>query len=212
MFETLALNIPIAQQHRNKACIQARAILQAILSDTPDHPARVFSVACGSCLDVASLLEFLGPHPFHLVLNDSDPDALEAARRHLATLELRLTWVPGNILSQLRNVLREGPYDLIVIGGLMDYLPDRTATFLLKNLLERGLNPQGKLLFTNIARPNPYRVWLEYFADWPLLERDEADIRVLLSSCDLEPDALTLSREGTGLTVICEFTPARAIS
>ncbi len=204
LFEILALSTPIAQQHRNKVQIQAKAIGQTILRSTPENPARVLNIACGSCLDVASILGYLEPHSFHLVLNDSDPDALEAARQQLASLEPRLTLLPGNILHRLRTILREGPYDLIVIGGLMDYLPDHTATFLLKNLLERGLKPEGKLLFTNIATHNPYRVWMEYLADWPLIERDENAIRSLLATSNHEPDTLTLYREGTGLTLICE--------
>ena len=64
-----------------------------------------------------------------------------------------------------------GPFDLVVAGGLFDYLPDEAITRLLQQARERLLTPSGQVLFTNIALENPCRLWIECLADWRLIHR-----------------------------------------
>jgi cyclopropane fatty-acyl-phospholipid synthase-like methyltransferase len=110
------------------------------------------------------------------------------------------------VFSAVRTFKKRGPFDLIVTGGLFDYLSDKQIKWLLEKLFE-SLKTEGRLYFTNIARGNPYRVWMEYLGDWKLLERSEADFTTLIRETDLGTSThLEISRDQTGLTHLIELT------
>ena len=54
--EQYALQSPVAQQHRNKVDLQARAIMSTV-TDTPR--ARVASIGCGGCRDLSLILSLI---------------------------------------------------------------------------------------------------------------------------------------------------------
>src|ERR1044071_2174481 len=129
--EAYSLNFPIAQQHRNKVWHQARQIADTVLQN---GRARILALACGGCPDVRKCLSLLRRSDAELVLNDADAEALAFAERQLAPIAERCTFLPGNALKIARR-LRGGPaFDLILAGGLFDYLPDRHASYLLAGL------------------------------------------------------------------------------
>ena len=98
-----------------------------------------------------------------------------------------------------------GAFDLVVAGGLFDYLPDRWAV---ATLTAAGdlLAPGGRLFLSNIARGNPFRPWIEYLADWWLLERDEADLRRLLGQSGFDVERVKVFRDSTGLALLADAT------
>lgn len=200
--EYLALQSTVAQQHRNKVRVQAQAIRDALRAGA----SRVLLIACGSAPDLVLVEEDVARSGATLVLNDADPEALELAQARLASVRSRLTAVPGNVLRSLRTLRQHGPYDLVVAGGLCDYLTDRQVTFLLKHVFQELLAPGGSLLFTNIGRGNPYRTWMEYCARWELIERSDADLRRLIAAAAVAPSDpavdVHLSQDETGLTWI----------
>ena len=106
---------------------------------------------------------------FDLTLNDIDPDALDAARAELAGSAVRLHVEPGNPLRSAAR-RRDQPFDLILAGGLFDYLPEKHFHRVVANLCG-ALAPGGRLCFTNLAAGNPFRPWMEYAADWRLIHR-----------------------------------------
>lgn len=194
--ETYAVTSAVAQQHRNKVAFQAECVRDT-LAAKPDG--RVLSLACGSSPDIRSILPFI-PRTGSFVLCDSDPDALEFSRRALEPLASQCRFVRGMVPRVLGRVTQSGPFDLVFAGGLFDYLPDRLAIRTLaiahRTLLARG----GRLVFTNICSGNPFRVWLEYLANWTLIERSEADIRRLCTDAGLAPPHI--EREPTGLAML----------
>jgi extracellular factor (EF) 3-hydroxypalmitic acid methyl ester biosynthesis protein len=103
----------------------------------------------------------------------------------------------------LRRVRAHGPFDLILAGGLFDYLPDRLAV---RTIAEswRLLAPGGRMVFTNIAVGNPFRVWIEYMGDWTLIERTESDIERLCLAADVAAPAM--QREATALAILATIT------
>jgi len=195
--EYLALSSPIAQQHRNKMLVQGREIMAAVRG-CPSN-ARILVLASGSCPDLVGIEDWLVERRVQVVLCDGDADALACARERLAGLGDRLICVHGSVLGSHAKLAPYGPFDLIAAGGLFDYLPERQATFLLRVIWERLLAPGGRLFFTNIARSNPFRLWIEYMADWRLIERDEDEMRALLSAGCGESAAPSLRRDGSGL-------------
>jgi hypothetical protein len=115
----------------------------------------------------------------------------------------RCRFVQGRVPRALTRLRTSGPFDLVVAGGLFDYLPDAWAVSTL-TLVRELLAPGGRVLFSNIARGNPFRPWIEYLADWHLIERNESDARRLLAGAGFAAERLRVSRDATGLALIIE--------
>jgi SAM-dependent methyltransferase len=151
---------------------------------------------------VASIAPALRGRGVTLVLNDADPDALALSERRAASARATVTTVPGDVFRAVRRLAREPAFDVVVAGGLFDYLDDRSATWLLTRL-RRLLAPGGALCFTNLAPGNPYAGWLHHLADWRMIYRDEADVRRLLRAAGAGPEeAVEVSRDTTGYAVL----------
>lgn len=195
--EYMALSSPIAQQHRNKMFVQGREILSAVRAC--EVGARILVLASGSCADLVGIRHWLVEKQAQVVLCDGDEAALACARERLADLGDRLVCVHGSVLASHARLAPFGPFDLVAAGGLFDYLPERQATFLLRVIWQRLLAPGGRLFFTNIARGNPFRLWIEYMADWRLIERTEDEMLALIAAGCGDATAPSLQRDGTGL-------------
>ena len=202
--ESYALNSPISQQHRNKVSFQAACMLQAFAGP---RPCRILSIGCGSSPDLRAVIDQV-PASATVVLCDSDPDALAFSRGMLEPIADRCRFVHGMVPRVLRRVRDEGPFDLILAGGLFDYLSDR---FIARTLSDAHamLAPAGRIVFTNIARGNPFRVWIEYMGDWTLIERAEDDLARICETAGLP--APVLVRDATSLAIVATVTaPAEA--
>jgi extracellular factor (EF) 3-hydroxypalmitic acid methyl ester biosynthesis protein len=66
-------------------------------------------------------------------------------------------FIPGNVLRAIPALAAQGPYDLVLAGGLFDYLPDRVARFVIGKAMTRLCKPGGLFYFSNIGTGNPYR-------------------------------------------------------
>jgi len=197
VLEAYALTASISQQHRNKVALQA-SWMRGTLREA--RPCRVLSIGCGSCPDVRSVVdEVHGRAEF--VLCDGDTGALEYSRSQLAPIAERCRFIQGMVPRVLRGLAGRGRYDLILAGGLFDYLSDRFIVRTLHDAWHGLLAPGGRIAFTNIARGNPFRVWLEYIASWPLIERSESDLVALCRAAEI-PVAPTITRDATGLSLI----------
>jgi len=204
--EECALQSPVAQQHRNKVGLQARAILSTIVANPRG---RIASVGCGGCRDLSLIQDYLAPDQGRFVLVDADPAALEFARSRLTRIADRCELVPGSVPRVLTKLTARDQFDLVVAGGLFDYLPDRWAVATLKGLA-RIMKPGGRLLFSNIAAGNPFRPWIEYLADWRLIERSPADLEQLIGEAGFPGAARRIFRDSTSLALMIELTRATA--
>jgi extracellular factor (EF) 3-hydroxypalmitic acid methyl ester biosynthesis protein len=202
--EQHALTCGITQQHRNKVAWQASKVLETCLSSNEER--RVLSIACGGSRDLRSIQSLLKATPGQLLLNDIDADALTHSVKSLPHLEGKLHPVPGNVFSAVRTLKALGPFDLVVAGGLFDYLSDRQIEWLLDKLA-KGLKIGGRICFTNIALGNPYRPWMDYLTSWRLIERSEADFVTIIRGMDSDISMeVEISRDKTGLTHLVELT------
>lgn len=198
--ETYSLNFPIAQQHRNKVWQQSRRIADAVLRN---ERARILALACGGCPDFRKVLSLLRRSEAEIHLNDSDAEALAFASRELAPIVDRCVLLPGNALKIARRLRGGAQFDLILAGGLFDYLPDRHASYLLEQVYAQ-LAPGGTLFFTNIADGNPYRPLIEYVGDWFLLERSRPMLLGLTDAAGIPRSAVTIERDETGLAFLID--------
>lgn len=191
--EQVALSSPIAVQHRCKVRQQAEEI-RRVCAATPG--ARVLVLACGGGRDLQVLIDQAARlDGAHLTLVDQDADAVTLASDRGRLLGATVTPVCLDVLRGLRRA--EGPFHLVLAGGLFDYLTDQTIVLVLR-LARRKLAPDGAVFFTNIAEGNPYRPWLEYLGDWQLIERTPQRLSALAAEAGLarvrvEPDGTTLS-------------------
>jgi hypothetical protein len=200
VLEQCALASPIAQQHRNKVAFQTAAILEAM---GRHDECRVLSLACGSNPDLRSIAgQVTGGARF--VLCDGDPDALIFSSARLTEIGDRCRFVHGFVPRVLRSVRESGPYHLIFAGGLFDYLSDRLVARTLAIALDALLAPGGRIVFTNIAAGNPFRLWLEYLADWRLIERSEEDIQRLCRDAGAS-GRVVMQRDPTSLAILASI-------
>jgi extracellular factor (EF) 3-hydroxypalmitic acid methyl ester biosynthesis protein len=205
--EELALNSPITAQHRNKVHFQANRILAAC--ERIPAGARVLSIGCGGCRDIRFIADQLHHRDVQFVLCDFDYDALDFALHALGPLGERCTYLNATIPRVLKRLDAYGPFDLVIAGGVFDYLPDRWVTLSMRNIWSSLLAPDGEVIFTNVVRGNPYRVWLEYLANWELIERDEDDIRRCCLAAGMPMPALNIERDATGLAMLVSATLGR---
>jgi extracellular factor (EF) 3-hydroxypalmitic acid methyl ester biosynthesis protein len=206
--EQYCLNTAVAQQHRNKVRWQAEQITKVIdLGYRTNSPARILILACGSCPDVRMCLDGIADKRFEIVLNDMDQSALEFSRERLLTLGERLKLIKGNMFRQINKFAENGPFDLVLAGGLFDYLTDDQVSFLLRAVTSKLLSRTGKFVFTNIARPNAYKCWMEYCANWFLTERTEDDFSSLFGRCAIDLRRVSIDQEPCGMTLLLEVDP-----
>jgi len=200
--EQYALTRAIAQQHRNKVQIQAARILRAMLEKPRES--KILSIACGSCPDLRLILDHLPLVAGELWLNDIDDDALVFSRKALQPIAEHCHFRQGDALTFARRLPR-GAFDLVLAGGLVDYLNERVTTLLIQ-LAFRALAPGGVFYFTNIAAGNPYRPLIEYFGNWKLIERTEEDIYRYCENAGIGRGNVTIRRDETGLALLVEVT------
>jgi SAM-dependent methyltransferase len=196
--EWYALNAPVAQQHRNKVEQQAALIAEVVKSR---NDPEILLVGCGGCRDLRALEPPSLLKSARFTLNDSDPAAIEFARAQLPAQGFRCQFEVGNALRVVPRLSRKSRYDLLIAGGIFDYLPDSAATRLL-HYGYRALAPGGVLFFTNIASGNPYRPWMEYLVNWLLIERSADDLARLLDGAGVPSNSVTFARDLTGLTFL----------
>jgi SAM-dependent methyltransferase len=196
-----ALNTAIAQQHRNKINWQ-------YLQMSGGPPKRILSIGCGGGADFnISPSSFLD---YQVVLLDMDEAALELAECRLAPYAI-VDVVKGDAVRGLKNALDRGPFDLVVCGGLFDYLPSNAIGFILKTISAYGLKSCGKIIFTNIADANPYQIWMESIANWHLLHRTRQEIVKLASDAGFAHDGIEITRDLTGLTHLVSLKSYRDV-
>lgn len=163
---------------------QVRALLANRGGST--RPVRLLSIAAGSAQE---LFELLGevedlPVPLEVVLFEQDKNALTHSWRRLKSVvdarfpqQVRLTFLHDSIKRLLRdaNLFGEfGKFDLIYSCGLFDYLAERTAVVLTRNLA-RSAHPGGQLLIANMV-DHPTRWFQEHHLDWHLIYRTRDEL------------------------------------
>jgi extracellular factor (EF) 3-hydroxypalmitic acid methyl ester biosynthesis protein len=168
-------------------------------------PARVLSVACGPVRELRhQLATTADAERTEFVFLDQDAQALLEAQEEIRRVESRLgvslrartERLSVRHLVSLEASRREhlGTFDLVYSMGLFDYLEPPIARRLLETLI--GLtSPGGTLVVGNFHVGTRSRAYLDYWMDWPLIYRTEADMLRLVDGIpsvsarvDFEPD------------------------
>ena len=152
---------------------------------------RMLSVASGSAAEVRDLFTRLPDAPVEVSLLDRDGEALDFAMAALGSetgASDRIRALRMSVRDVVTGALKQQrPFDLVYSTGLYDYLDQRFAVVLTRQLVE-SVAPGGGVLIANYAkdRVNPDRFIVEYAQDWYLVTRDEGEMYDLVASLDVE--------------------------
>ena len=201
--EQHVLGSTMSQQHRNKISMQAMEIIQqAAMARQDGRKRRVLVIACGGSADIYSVKDILGNAFLEIVINDIDEGAISYSLERLNALGGRINAEQGNILLKLKDLSRQAPFDLILTGGLYDYLTDAQAAKLTRFSCAHLLAPDGAFVFTNLSTNNPVRPWLEYLVDWHMHYRTEEMIDNMLIRHGVHDAQVVHRRDSTGHAII----------
>lgn len=189
-----------AQQHRNKIDAQATAILE--LFSHVESP-RILSLGPGPCHDIRKIQSFLKGRQFKIDLLDLDQRALDHAASFLGPLKGKVAFHQGNILKY--SFPETARYDLVLAGGLFDYLPESDLIQFLAKLY-RMLSPGGRLFFTNIGENDRWSPIRRHLLNWKLHERSEATLAKICFEASIPPANTRIWMEATRTTYLVGIT------
>ena len=172
IMDKAAFNWPITQQHRNKInhqCEEIRKICSGVKNP------KILIVASGGGIDAWKAQDSLENAHATVVFNDIEEDAINLVKKRCIDSAYEQIFIPGNLFRKRKKFLDFGPYDLILCGGLFDYIEMERISFFIKSLYEKALNSNGKIFFTNLAAGNPYQGFIETVCDWKMIYRSEDD-------------------------------------
>jgi len=198
--ERFLLDSSASQQHRNKVAVQADVIRWVIRNNAD---ATILIIACGGCPDLQLLADELSHFRGQFWLNDINGEALSDSIKALDRIRPTIQPVNCNVVELMRQGAHLPNFDLILAGGLFDYLESRLAQFVIKRSYGL-LRDRGKMFFTNIGC-NPYRAWMEYCGEWCLIERDAQCLRSLANQAGVPDHKVSISSEPSGLTHLVEL-------
>ena len=125
---------------------------------------------------------------------------------HAAIRGLHLRSIAGDIVRTVRCRNSIGSFDLVLAGGVFDYLNERHVVIILRQIYYYLLRDGGRLYFSNMRRRNPYRLWMSYMADWNLIERNEDDIRRIACTARIPVENLIVDTDPTTLSLLTVVT------
>ena len=177
-----------SQSVRNRIALIARMIndFQPRSNGLPEDRLKILSVGCGPAFELRNIYRYSkNPNEFHFFLFDQDPAALRDAADTVSWVEQKLgirptvDYIRGSVRTMLfsrRFKEKKGQFHFIYIMGLLDYLSSRVGKAVLGRLY-RLLKPGGELVAGNFHVSNQSRHNMEYWGDWLLIHRTEADFR-----------------------------------
>ncbi len=182
---------PAAQAVRNRRKIIADS-LNSIYEKTGNSingRMKVLSIACGPVFEIHDIIkkrEDADKYSFSLL--DQDRDALNEAAESINAIQEKLnikldveyiTESVRTLLMSPKFVEIRGQFHYIYSMGLFDYLTPPTAKAVFNKLYEM-LIPGGEIVIGNYHADNPDKWYMEYWLDWVLYYRTEAEMLSLV--------------------------------
>lgn len=156
-------------------------------------PCDILYVSCGLCHDFKNI----NLQHANATLVDINPDCISQNKETFK--QYNFDYIVDNPVKYVFGANKTKTYDLILTGGLLDYVPDR----LLKPFIHKCWNllkPSGTLLVTNIDEDFVASQTLKYYCGWRLIQRDN---KVLMNAFnDLKHVSIDIHKEFTNLAWI----------
>lgn len=152
---------------------------------------------------VARLAYKLGYGGGEIVYMDRDPDALRATDNGMALRPKKVNYTPirGDLLEYFGevNAARLGRFELVVLHGLLDYLPTRLLPDLAETL-HRILAPGAQALLVQL-NPSPDSFFFDHLVGWRTIRRSPDQVKRLLeSSASLQVETIW---KGKAASLLC---------
>ena len=198
---------PAAQAVRNRRTYISKMLRNFINDNTnaSQQRVKVLSVACGPAYEITdTIITAEDTKWYHFTLLDQDQFALTEAKHLINIIEKKLDiHIMAEYLNEsVRTMLNTpqlkskwGQFHFIYSMGLFDYLTPPVAKAVLGKLYQL-LEPGGELIIGNFHKANPSQTYMEYWLDWVLYYRTEAEFKDLLDSADMKKN---VSFDDTGV-------------
>ncbi len=207
---------PAAQAVRNRRRLVVESV-RRVYHERQDtaRPLRILSVACGPAWEVRDLFATAEDCArYEYTLLDQDEEALNEAQQTVevvgATVGARITarFLRDSVRTMLNTAdlsASLGRHDFIYAMGLFDYLTAPVARTVLGKLYQL-LTPGGWMKIGNFHVGNRSRIYMEYWLDWVLHYRSEADLAALAQ--ELPGASYRIFLEETGSQMFLEVRQA----
>lgn len=171
---------------------------------------RIMNLASGPAREIKELLEVDSNNYFSNVLFDCydlENKAIEYAKQLLNSYS-NINFLQKNVvrLALKRDITQEitWKYDLIYSMGLFDYLEEKLAIRLIRNL-RNLLKKNGMLIVSNytVKDNNISACLMEWIAEWNLIYRSEEEFRELFIAAGFKPNELRLEPQKSKVMHYC---------
>ena len=182
--ETALFDVAVGQISEEQSC---RILV------TPSHTGAL----------VARLAYKVGYGGGEIVYMDRDPDALRATDNGMALRPKKVNYTPirGDLLEYFGevNAARLGDFDLVILHGLLDYLPTRLLPDLAETLLQI-LKPGARALLVQL-NPSPDSFFFDHLVGWRTIRRSPEQVKRLIeSSASLQVETIW---KGKAASLLC---------
>jgi hypothetical protein len=154
-----------------------RAYIDRAVASADDF--RILSVASGHCRELEGSLFMETPCHGEFVAFDQDIESCERVRDVYKDFPVRVK--QGQFMTLCREGDDFGAFDLIYTAGLLDHLTTPIASRLAHRLFGM-LRPGGCLLLASVVPDSNGLGYMHMMMDWPLICRNETQLRDLLPS------------------------------
>lgn len=167
---------------------------------------RIMNLASGPCREIKEIAS-LGRSMFTNVIIDcyeNDNNAIDYARNLLANHALKINFIKENVvriaLKKEIDSMIDRKYDFIYSTGLFDYLEERIAIRLIRNL-KKLLKPNGVLAISDVRDKysNPSIHFMEWVGEWYLVYRDDDGFRKIFLEAGFRESELVSKYEQQGI-------------
>ncbi|MFT5584490.1 MAG: CRP-like cAMP-binding protein [Cognaticolwellia sp.] len=183
--------------------------VDAIHSVLPQRACRVLLIPAGAGTTSAKLVPIMAANGGEVTVADSDRDALgslnSGASVGTGKVRMRLVHEELGLLSVRGSNTFFGPQDVVVLDGLVEYLPMRVLARLLPTL--RKSMATGSTLVLNVLGPTPDRVLFDYLLGWRTLRRQPQEVIELIG--ELGFVSARVAVQSGAVSVICAENPGR---
>lgn len=201
------LSLPTARGLRERTALLAELVLERI---PHDGALRMLLLNVGSGAMLGHLAPHLGRVRGELVCVDDSKECLATASRVLTdrSRELRVRLVQDELgrVCLGRARVPHPTVQVLVLDGLVDYVPERVAASLLRWAVDH-VAPGGHLLLTSLVESADAPLWRHLIA-WPTVRHADASLLGLLVGLGLdEPHAYAAGGAGRVIVARRATTP-----
>lgn len=175
-----------------------RATVHALEDALPPRAARVMVVNVGAGTTIARLVPLMANTGGEITVVDNDREALAFLNSaSAAPLKVDLRLVPEDLarFALGQSTTRLGRHDVLLVDGLVEYLPDRVLAILARTLRTHAVG--GTTVVLNLLGESPDQFVFDHLLGWPTVRRSPDDVAQLLTAVGWT-DARVTYADGAG--------------